>query len=55
MSVRRGTSNGNQRGNVEEAKPGFSCVSVVSLRQVKAGQEGAYLKPLATLHRSRGR
>jgi hypothetical protein len=37
------------------AQPGFSCNSLISVRQVREGREGAYLKPMAKLHRSRGR
>jgi hypothetical protein len=36
------------------AQPGFSCNSLTSVRQVREGREGAYLKPMAKLHRSRG-
>jgi hypothetical protein len=37
------------------ARPGFACNSLTSVRQVSQGREGAYLKPLTSLHRSRGR
>lgn len=36
------------------AQPGFSCNSLTSVRQVREGREGAYLKPMAKLHKSRG-
>lgn len=35
--------------------PGFACNTLTSVRQVKAGKEGAYLKPMAGTHRGRGR
>jgi hypothetical protein len=36
------------------AKPGHSCVTLTSKRQVAAGKEGAYLKTQRTLHTGRG-
>lgn len=35
------------------AGPGFSCNTMVSVRQVAEGREGAYLKPMAGYHRGR--
>jgi hypothetical protein len=37
------------------AQPGGSCYTLVSVRQVNEGREGAYLKTMAKLHASRGR
>jgi hypothetical protein len=37
------------------AQPGGSCYTLVSVRQVNERREGAYLKPMAKLHASRGR
>jgi hypothetical protein len=37
------------------AQPGHSCVTLTSKRQVEAGREGAYLKPMANPHAGRGR
>lgn len=36
------------------AQPGFSCNSLASVKQVREGREGAYLKPIARMHASRG-
>jgi hypothetical protein len=36
------------------AKPGHSCVTLTSKRQVERGVDGAYLKPQRTLHTGRG-
>lgn len=37
------------------AQPGGTCYTLVSVRQVREGREGAYLKPMVKPHRNRGR
>lgn len=37
------------------AQPGGTCYTLVSVRRVREGKEGAYLKPMTNPHRSRGR